>query len=150
MPKRSVHYSSKTCEWATPRWLFDALNAEFGFELDPCATQGNAKCKRFFTKAEDGLKQDWGAVTVFMNPPYGRPIRRWMAKAFESARNGATVVCLVPARTDTEWWHRYVMKGEIRLFKGRITFEGGAHGAPFPSAVVVFRPAGFRLMPFEA
>ncbi len=136
----SVHFQSRTCEWATPQWLFEGLNREFGFTLDPCATSQNAKCARFFTAAQDGLAQDWGEEVVFMNPPYGRVIGKWMRKAYESGRAGATVVCLVPARTDTEWWHRYAMSGEIRFLKGRVKFGGAANGAPFPSAVVVFRP----------
>ena len=136
----AVHFSSRSDEWPTPQWLFDALNREFGFNLDPCATHNNAKCVRHFTREEDGLAQDWGAATVFMNPPYGREIRHWMRKAFESARAGATVVCLVPARTDTDWWHRYAIRGAIRFLKGRLKFGGAPHAAPFPSAVVVFRP----------
>jgi phage N-6-adenine-methyltransferase len=136
----SVHFLSQTDEWPTPQWLFNSLNAEFGFTLDPCATPANAKGRKFFAKAEDGLSRDWSHDVVFMNPPYGRVIGRWMRKAYESSRTGATVVCLLPARTDTDWWHRYVMKGEIRLLKGRIKFEGAQHAAPFPSAIVVFRP----------
>jgi site-specific DNA-methyltransferase (adenine-specific) len=141
-----VHYSSRTEEWGTPQRTFDALNAEFGFTLDPCSTHENAKCARHFTRAEDGLRQDWRDEIVFMNPPYGRPIGLWMQKAYESTRNGATVVCLIPARTDARWWHRFAMKGEIRLFKGRLKFEGGKHCAPFPSCVVVFRPSRFALI----
>jgi phage N-6-adenine-methyltransferase len=138
-------FSSDDDEWATPQWLFDALDVEFSFTLDPCSTHANAKCERHFTREEDGLSQDWGDHSVFMNPPYGREILRWMRKAYESAQCGATVVCLVPARTDTRWWHRYAMKGEIRLLHGRIRFVGGRHSAPFPSAIVVFRPPAFRL-----
>jgi site-specific DNA-methyltransferase (adenine-specific) len=133
-------FSSDSDEWETPEWLFSALDAEFGFTLDPCASQKNAKCPHHFTKHQDGLAQDWGDRIVFMNPPYGRAIARWMQKAYESSLRGATVVCLVPARTDTAWWHRYAMKGEIRLLRGRIRFVGGQHCAPFPSAVVVLRP----------
>jgi len=141
-----VHFSSATDEWPTPQSLFDALNSEFGFTLDPCATPANAKCRRFFTKADDGLTQDWGDEIVFMNPPYGRAIGHWMKKAYAAARSGATVVCLVPARTDTTWWHRYAMKGQVRLLKGRIRFVGGRHCAPFPSAVIVFRPPGHAVV----
>ncbi len=148
--KMAVHFSSATDEWATPQWLFEALDREFGFTLDPCATAQNAKCERFFTRAEDGLRQTWAAEVVFMNPPYGREIGAWIRKACESAQQGATVVCLVPARTDTEWWHRYVMRGEIRLLRGRVKFGGAEHGAPFPSAVIVFRPAGFVLKAFKS
>jgi site-specific DNA-methyltransferase (adenine-specific) len=136
----SVHFSSKTCVWATPQDFFDKLDAEFGFALDVCALRENAKCKRYFTPEVNGLVQEWRDV-CWMNPPYGREIGRWVAKAFESARNGATVVCLLPARTDTAWWHDYVMQAcEIRFVRGRLRFGGAESGAPFPSAVVVFRP----------
>ena len=137
----SILYSSRSDEWPTPQWLFHALHAEFGFTLDPCATPQNAKCKRFFTREENGLKQNWNNEIVFMNPPYGgRSIRLWMMQAWNAAQQGAVVVCLVPARTDTVWWHFYAMRGEIRLLRGRLRFEGGRHSAPFPSAIVVFRP----------
>lgn len=136
----ALHFSTTTDEWATPQWLFDALDAEFGFTLDPCATSQNAKCKKYYTRTEDGISQDWGDQVVFMNPPYGRTIERWIRKAFESAHSGATVVCLLPARTDTHWWHRYVTRGEIRFFSGRLRFGDSRNSAPFPSAVVIFRP----------
>ncbi len=134
-----VHFSSATCEWATPQWLFDQLNRDFGFTLDPCATKENAKCSKYFTVAEDGLKRSWDYQVVFMNPPYGRVIGDWMRKAWESSQRGATVVCLVPARTDTDWWHRYAMRGEVRFLKGRLKFGGAKNSAPFPSAIVIFR-----------
>jgi len=142
MKDLAVHFSSATCEWSTPQWLFDALAREFAFTLDPCATRENAKCPRFFTREADGLAQDWGDEVVFMNPPYGKVIGSWIRKAYESAQCGATVVCLVPARTDTEWWHEFAMRGEVRLLKGRLKFGGSKNSAPFPSAIVVFRPAG--------
>ena len=135
-----VHFSSKTPEWYTPQETFDSLDKEFGFTLDPCCTHENAKCALHFTKDDDGLNQDWGTEIVFMNPPYGRTIKEWMCKAYESSLNGATVVCLVPARTDTAWWHDYAMKGEYRLLRGRLKFGGALTNAPFPSAVVVFKP----------
>ncbi|MCP5523225.1 MAG: adenine methyltransferase [Verrucomicrobiales bacterium] len=147
--RHAVHFSSRSEEWSTPQGLFDTLDAEFGFTLDPCATHQNAKCERHFTRAEDGLRQDWGQEVVFMNPPYGRGIAPFMAKAYESAQAGATVVCLVPARTDTRWWHRYAMKGEIRLMRGRLKFGGCRNSAPFPSAIVVFRPRAYRLKAWE-
>jgi phage N-6-adenine-methyltransferase len=132
--------SSATPEWATPQNLFDDLNAEFGpFDLDPCATSDNAKCERFFTKDQDGLAQKWSG-RVFMNPPYGRGIGAWMKKAQDSASGGAIVVCLVPARTCSAWWHDYAMKGEVRFVRGRIKFGGHKWNAPFPSAIVIFRP----------
>lgn len=140
-----VHFSSKSDEWPTPQWLFDALDAEFGFTLDPCSTDENAKCRIHFTREQNGLVHDWSGASVFMNPPYGRQIGLWMGKAYDSAAAGSTVVCLVPARTDTDWWHRYAMKGEIRLFRGRIKFQGAEHAAPFPSALIVFRPRHYKL-----
>lgn len=140
MPNRlKVHFSSQTVEWATPQLLFDDLDAEFGFEADVCATPENAKCPKFFTKADDGLAERWSGV-CWMNPPYGRQIGHWVRKAFESAQQGATVVCLVPARTDTKWWNRYCVFGEIRFLEGRLKFGGAKHSAPFPSAIVIFRP----------
>lgn len=170
-------YSSKTDEHPTPQWFFDVLNREFGFTLDPCATHENAKCSLYFTREDDGLMQDWRGHTVFMNPPYGSPeqpckpnctkkkcaergwhtdvyipgIIDWMRKAYESSREGATVVCLVPARTDTEWWHDYVghydwetrtyvkHADEVRNVTGRLRFGGAKNTAPFPSAVVIYR-----------
>jgi site-specific DNA-methyltransferase (adenine-specific) len=136
-----VHFSSAKDDWATPPTLFDALNEEFHFTLDPCATPDNAKCRHFFTQTDDGLAQDWKGETVFMNPPYGRAIGRWMGKAHDSARQGAAVVCLIPARTDTRWWHEHALKGEIRFLRGRLKFGDAHNSAPFPSAIVVFRPA---------
>ena len=136
----NVHFLSQTVEWATPQPLFDDHNAEFGFTLDVCATPENAKCPKFFTTAEDGLAQDWSNDICWMNPPYRRQIGRWIRKAYESSLNGATVVCLVPARTDTKWWHRYVIHGEIRFLEGRLKFGDGKNAAPFPSAIVIYRP----------
>jgi len=148
----AVMYSSKTDEHPTPQWFFDALNKEFGFTLDPCATHENAKCPTYFTKDDDGLTQSWGGHTVFMNPPYGRTIGQWMRKAYETSLGGATVVCLVPARTDTKWWRDNVgyydweagrqvnHASEVRMVTGRLKFGAAKHTAPFPSAVVIFRP----------
>ncbi len=134
-----VHYSSQTVEWSTPQWFFDLLNTGFGFELDVCATAENAKCTRFFTKEDDALKQEWRGV-CWMNPPYGRGIGAWVKKAYESSREGATVVCLIPARTDTAAWHDYVIPhGEIHFVRGRLQFGAAKANAPFPCAVVVFR-----------
>ena len=135
----AVHFSSATDEWPTPQDFFDHLDEEFHFELDVCATPENAKCNQYFTKRENGLLQEWKGV-CWMNPPYGREIGQWVKKAYESALGGATVVCLLPARTDTSWWHDYCMKGEIRFVRGRLKFGDARGNAPFPSAVVVFRP----------
>lgn len=136
-----VMFSSRSDEWETPQWLFDSLHTEFGFGLDVCATADNAKCERYYTKAEDGLAQDWSGV-CWMNPPYGREIGRWIEKAYESSLGGVTVVCLLPSRTDTKWWHEYVMRGEVRFLRGRLKFGGSKNSAPFPSAVVIFRGGG--------
>ena len=133
----SVHFSSATDNWATPQDLFDNLNDLYQFELDVCASKDNAKCKTFFTVEEDGLTQDWKG-SCWMNPPYGREIGKWMAKAYESSKNGAKVVCLVPARTDTAWWHDYAMNGKITFIRGRLKFGNSKNSAPFPSALVVF------------
>lgn len=135
---RSVHFASGRDDWPTPGWLFDVLDEEFSFTLDPCSTHENAKCNNHYTVVEDGLSKNWGSETVFMNPPYGRSVGRWMMKAYESSIRGATVVCLIPARTDTKWWHEFAMRGDIFLFRGRIRFEGAHHAAPFPSAIVIF------------
>nr|DAO51967.1 MAG TPA: DNA N-6-adenine-methyltransferase [Caudoviricetes sp.] len=133
-------YTSNSEEWGTPQELFNRLNEEFNFTLDICASEENAKCPKYYTKEEDALKQEWGGV-IWMNPPYGRRIGNWVKKAKETARQGkATVVCLLPARTDTAWWHDYVMKAnEIRLIRGRLKFGDGKGSAPFPSAIVVFK-----------
>jgi phage N-6-adenine-methyltransferase len=133
----SVHFSSKTEIWETPQDFFNKYNDLYHFTLDVCATPENAKCPNFFTKEDDGLSKDWSGV-CWMNPPYGREIGKWMKKAYESSLNGAVVVCLVPSRTDTMWWHEYAMKGEIEFIKGRLKFGGSKNSAPFPSAVVVF------------
>jgi len=132
-----VHFSSASNEWMTPQDFFDLLNDEFQFTLDPCSTHENAKCKKHYTLAEDGLSKSWAGETVFMNPPYGREIGKWMKKAYLESLKGATVVCLVPARTDTQWFHEYAMKGGIRFIKGRLKFGGHKNSAPFPSMVVV-------------
>jgi phage N-6-adenine-methyltransferase len=130
-------FTSNTDQWATPLDFYKKLNEEFAFELDVCALPGNAKCERYFTPDIDGLQQEWNG-TCWMNPPYGREIGKWVKKAYESSLEGATVVCLLPSRTDTKWWHDYCMKGEIRLVKGRLKFGDSKNSAPFPSAVVIF------------
>lgn len=136
-----VLFSSKSMEWATPRDFFRKLNKQFDFNLDPCAQSHNAVCSKYFTADDDGLAQDWEGTTAFVNPPYGRGIAGWVKKSYEEGcKNGTTVVMLIPARTDTRYWHDYVMKAdEVRLIKGRLKFGGGSNSAPFPSAVVVFR-----------
>lgn len=133
-------FSSKSNEWETPQDVFDLLNAEFHFTLDPCSTHLNAKCEKHFTIAEDGLKQDWRGETVFCNPPYGRELPLWIEKAAKSAGGGTTVVMLIPARTDTRAFHNYIYnKAEIRFIRGRLKFGGSKNAAPFPSMIVIFR-----------
>jgi phage N-6-adenine-methyltransferase len=134
-------FSSNTPEWATPRAFFDALDAEFHFTLDPCATPENAKCARYFTREQDGLAQDWGGQKVFCNPPYGRAIKDWVRKCWEESRKPDTLcVMLIPARTDTAYFHDYIYKKarEIRFIRGRLHFNESKVGAPFPSMVVIF------------
>lgn len=131
--------SSKTAIWETPQDFFDNLNMEFKFKTDVCALPENAKCDTYFTPEQDGLTQEWKGA-CWMNPPYGREISKWVKKAYESALGGATVVCLLPSRTDTKWWHDYVMQSrDIRFIKGRLKFGGCKNSAPFPSVVVVFK-----------
>jgi site-specific DNA-methyltransferase (adenine-specific) len=132
--------TSLTDQWATPQNLFDDLDAKHNFTLDVCASSWNHKCERYFDIETDGLLQDWKQEVCWMNPPYGRSIGLWMRKAFEASQLGATVVCLVPARTDTAWWHDYAMTAdEIRFIKGRLKFDDQKNPAPFPSAILVFR-----------
>lgn len=131
-------FSSAQTEWETPRALFTLLQREFSITLDVCATRRNRKCPVYFTCAQDALRQRWRGI-CWMNPPYGRQIRVWVKKARAESLRQATVVGLLPARTDTTWWHDHVMKAhEIRLLKGRLTFVGAPAPAPFPSAVVIF------------
>jgi phage N-6-adenine-methyltransferase len=130
-------FTSKTDLWSTPQDLFDVLDSIYHFTIDVCAAPENAKCERYFTPEDDGLSQSWNGI-CWMNPPYGRQIGKWLRKAYESAQNGATVVCLIPARTDTAWRHDYVMKGNVRFLRGRLKFGGAKNSAPFPSAIVVF------------
>ena len=138
--RQPVQFRHKSDEWETPPELFAELDREFHFTTDVCALPYNAKCERFFTPGEDGLLQTWEG-TCWCNPPYGLAIRQWVKKAYESAKNGAVVVCLLPVRSDTHWWHDYVLPyGEVRYMRGRMKFNGIGNSAPFPSAVVIFRP----------
>lgn len=134
----NVHFSSETDLWATPQEFFDKYNTTYHFQTDVCENSENTKCENYYTIETNGLEQDWQG-SCWMNPPYGRTIKQWMQKAYESSLKGATVVCLVPARTDTAWWHDFAMKGEIEFIRGRLKFGGHKNSAPFPSAVVVFR-----------
>lgn len=135
-------FSSKTNQWETPQDLFDELNKEFGFTLDPCADENNHKCKKYFTKEIDGLSQCWGNERIFCNPPYGREIGSWVRKCYLHSKVGNGIaVMLIPARTDTGWFHKYIYNKknvEIRFLKGRLKFGESKNPAPFPSMIVIF------------
>lgn len=134
-------FSSKTDKWATPQTFFDELNREFDFNLDPCADETNHKCEKYFTEEENGLLQDWGGCRVFCNPPYGSSIKDWVAKCYHEGHKEETlVVLLIPARTDTTYFHDYIEhRAEIRFVRGRLKFGDSKTGATFPSMVVIFR-----------
>jgi len=139
MFNKEIMWSSKTEEWSTPQNIFDVLDKEFHFTLDPCATDENHKCENYYTKEDNGLIQSWVGHSVFMNPPYGNEISKWVKKAWLSTQKPNTkVVCLLPARTDTKWFHKYCTHGEIWFIKGRLRFGGAKTSAPFPSMVVIF------------
>lgn len=134
-------FSTKTDLWSTPQEFFDELNKEFNFTLDPCSTYENAKCKKYYTIKEDGLKQDWTGETVFCNPPYGKELKKWVLKCYEESKKPNTkVVMLIPARTDTTYFHDYIyhIAKEIRFVRGRLKFGNSMNSAPFPSMIVVF------------
>lgn len=136
-----VMFSSATDQWATPQAFFNEWNALFNFTLDVCADAQNAKCERYFDLSTNGLKQDWSLEVCWMNPPYGREIGQWVKKAYTESLYGATVVCLLPARTDTAWWHDYVLPfAKVTFIRGRLKFGTATNSAPFPSAVAVFYP----------
>lgn len=131
--------ASKSDEWTTPEDLYVSLDLLFHFNLDAAATNENAKCGRFFTAEDDGLKQDWGGCTVFCNPPYGRGLKDWVKKGYEESKKpGTTVVMLLPARTDTGWFHEYAQKGRVAFIRGRLKYGGAKYNAPFPSMIVIF------------
>lgn len=132
-------FSSAKCEWETPQDLFDKLNQKYRFTLDVCALPENAKCANYFTPEDNGLEQEWSGV-CWMNPPYGRQISKWIIKASSEVCNGRAecVVCLLPARTDTAWWHDYCKDANVEFIRGRLKFNGHKNSAPFPSAIVVF------------
>lgn len=138
-----VMFSSKTDNWATPQNLFDSLNNEFEFTLDPCADDYNHKCNKYYTKEIDGLKQSWKGERIFCNPPYGRVIYNWVQKCYtENIKNNVLSVMLIPSRTDTKWFHEFIYKNpnaEIRFLKGRLKFGESNNSAPFPSMIVIFK-----------
>lgn len=135
-------FASNSDEWATPQDTFDMLNCEFHFDLDPCATSDNHKTDWYFTKEQDGLNQNWGGHRVFCNPPYSK-IDKWVEKAYrESQYDHTIVVLLIPARTDTRYFHNFIYnRAEIRFVKGRLKFGQSKNSAPFPSMIVIFRGA---------
>lgn len=137
-----VHFSSKKQDYTTPDFLFQALDAEFRITVDVCATPENAKCKKYYCPEDNGLIQPWAPEVCFCNPPY-RQTGKWIEKAFLEVLRGATVILLVPARTDTIYWHKWAWYFEIRFFNGRLKFGNEPNSAPFPSAVLVGRPPKF-------
>ena len=144
MTFNKVMFSSLSDEWRTPQSLFDKLDKEFKFKLDPCSNEHYCLTQRTITKEENGLEHNWlfqgKPQSVFVNPPYGKEIDKWMKKGYEESLKGNVVVMIIPSRTDTKWWHNYVMKAkEIRFIKGRLKFSGHKNSAPFPSCVVIFR-----------
>lgn len=134
-------FSNKSDEWSTPQTLYNKLDAEFHFNLDPCANEENHKCENYYSKSDDGLIREWGGYRVFCNPPYSG-IKEWCEKAYNEVSYGdcELVVMLVPARTDTKWFHEWCYgKAEIRFIKGRLKFGGATNNAPFPSILVIYR-----------
>jgi len=132
---------SKSNEWTTPPDFFNELNNKYKFTLDPCCTKESALCDKYYTIEDDGLIQDWSNEIVFMNPPYGRVIGKWIEKAYKESLKGAVVVCLIPSRTDTRYWHNYIFPyaSDIKFIKGRLKFGSGNAPAPFPSAIIEFK-----------
>ena len=142
-----IVFSSYRMDWETPIEFFNKYDDIYKFTLDVCCLPETAKCNRFFTPTDDGLTQDWSKDVCWMNPPYGRSIGLWIKKAYEESLKGAIVVCLLPSRTDTNWWWNYCMKGQIEFIKGRLKFRGknkeGTYvnnNATFASAIVIFKP----------
>lgn len=142
---QKVHFQSGNTEWETPKELFLPLQKKYNIVLDVCATEKNAKCKAFIDKKTNGLSYSWSAANslggaCWMNPPYGRGIERWVRKAHEEALKGVTTIALLPARTDTSWFHNYIQnKYDVTFLKGRIRFVDAKSSAPFPSMIVVFK-----------
>lgn len=133
-------FSSNSNEWSTPQEFFNKLNNEFNFNLDPACTYENAKCENYFTIKENGLIQSWKNYRVFCNPPYGKELKQWVKKAYEERNNAELIVLLIPARTDTSYFHDYIYnKSEIRFIRGRLKFGNCKNSAPFPSMLVIFR-----------
>jgi len=124
-----VHFSSQRLDWKTPKAVYQVLDSEFSFDFDPCPSNPSF----------DGLSIEWKASN-FVNPPYGRELPKWIKKGFDEWKKGKTVVFLIPSRTDTSYWHDYIMKAdEIRFIKGRLKFDDFKNPAPFPSAIIIFK-----------
>ena len=135
-----TRFKSNTVEWPTPQELYLPLHAEFGFDFDVAATKENAKCANFLTKEQDGLLHPWGRCN-WMNPPYGKDVPKWLKRALDESKHGATTVCLIPARTNTGWFHDLCLSAaEVRFVRGRPKFGDADHGLPLPLAVVIYRP----------
>lgn len=149
---REVMFSSKSGDWRTPKDLYDWLDQQFNFTLDPCTTPDNPLgAPKFYAFPEDGLKKSWSNERVFINPPYGRVYPKWVEKAYNEVKHGdcELVVMLLPARTDTETFHKYCVKGEIWFLKGRLKFSGSKNSAPFPSMLVIFRKGKLKTLDSE-
>jgi len=132
-------FKSKSTEYETPNEIFDPLKKEFDLKVDVCATKENTKCNIYFTKQEDAFTREWHKYgNCWMNPPWGKDLKKWVKKAFEESQKGITVVCLLPVRSNTNWWHDYCMKGEIRFLKGEIKFCGMDRGLWLPCSIVIF------------
>lgn len=139
MTKYAKRFSHDKEDWETPDDLFIPLKEEFGIDIDVCATNNNKKCEIYYSPDDNALLQDWSTWNAcWMNPPFGDS-GVWVEKAYKESLKGATVVCLLPARTNTNWWHDYCMKGEIRFIRGRPIFKGRQHELPQTLAIVVFR-----------
>jgi phage N-6-adenine-methyltransferase len=135
-------FNSNKFDWNTPRNLYNKLDEEFHFELDPCTTTNNLQTKHYFTKEDDGLKMDWLKLRTFVNPPYGRELIKWVKKCYEESNKGSLVVMLIPARTNTNWFHDYILdnpNAETRFIRGRLCFEGATEKMPFPFVIVIMR-----------
>lgn len=139
MAKFDTKFDSKRQDWETPDEIFKPLEDEFGIVIDVCASKQNKKCDLYYSIDGNGLLQDWTHWhACWMNPPFGEQ-GKWVKKAYEESQRGATVICLLPSRTNTNWWHDYCMKGEIRFIRGRPKFKGAKHGLPQPLSIVIFR-----------
>ena len=136
-----AYFTSNSDEWETPQALFDELDEEFHFNLDPCATPSTAKCEKYYTASDNGLARSWGGYRVFCNPPYSE-ISKWVEKCYrEGIKDNTVVVMLIPSRTDTRYFHNFIyQRAEVRFVRGRVKF-GGKSNAPFPSMIVIFRGA---------